>query len=82
MGMLDIYGGRLHKGVMDAFLPAFDYLEKHLTGNYQEQYYCENSLKICRFLRLFDPSYAVENEAAFDAASVRELALVNLLDVE
>jgi hypothetical protein len=82
MGLLDVYGDGLHKRVIDALLPAFDYLENRLTGNCQAQFNCEHSLAICRVLRLFDPSYAAEHEATIDAASARELALVIPLAME
>jgi len=31
-GLLDVYGERLHQRVIDAILPAFDYLGNRLTG--------------------------------------------------
>ena len=35
MGLLDVYGDGLHQRVIDAILPAFDYLENRLTGQCQ-----------------------------------------------
>ena len=82
MGLLDVYGDGLHQRVIDAILPAFDYLENRLTGQCQAQFDCTHSYAICRVLRLFDPSYVAEHEATIDSASVRELALVVPLAME
>jgi len=82
MSLLNVYGDGLHQRVIDAILPAFDYLENRLTGQCQEQFDCTHSYAICRVLRLFDPSYVSEHEATIDSASVRELALVVPLAME
>ena len=63
-------------------MPAFDYLENRLTGQFQAQFDCTHSYAICRVLRLFDPSYVAEHEATIDSASVRELALAVSLAME
>ena len=74
MGLLDVYGDGLHQRVIDAILPAFDYLENRLTGQCQAQFDCTHSYAICRVLRLFGPSYVAEHEATADSASVRKLS--------
>ena len=43
MGLLDVYGDGLHQRVIDAILPAFDYLENRLTGQCQAQFDCTHS---------------------------------------
>ena len=55
MGLLDVYGDGLHQCIIDAILPAFDFLENRLTGQCQAQFDCTQSYAICRVLRLFRP---------------------------
>ena len=38
VSLLGVYGDGLHQRVIDAILPAFDYLENRLTGQCQAQF--------------------------------------------
>ena len=59
---------------MKCLVPAFDYLEKRLTGNCRGPFSCEHTYLVFELCRVFDPSFV--SEALINQAFVRSLAAV------
>ena len=60
-------------------MPEFDDLENRLTGNCRNQFSCEHTYEVFRLARVFDPSFASENEALINQAFIRSLASIKPL---
>jgi hypothetical protein len=77
--LLKAYGDITYSGIVDSIVPAFDYLENRLTGNCRNQFSCEHTYEVFRLARVFDPSFASENEALINQAFIRSLASIKPL---
>lgn len=44
------------RSIINALLPAIDYLEARITGTCEPQYDCSEMYKMCELLEVFDPS--------------------------
>ena len=71
---LEAYGIELRAWSVKSILGAYDYLERRLTGNCASPYDCRASYLVCELARLFDPSFAAENDADINEAWVRRLS--------
>jgi len=79
ISLLKAYCDRVYSDALECINPAFNYLEKRLSGDCQPQYSFKHSHEIFRLVRVFDPSFLSENEGSIDDAFIDSLIAIKPL---